>query len=196
MPPKKTSSASEVYILFDGDELSSVHATLASAEAASAKLSEPAIETQELVGGSVTAHPVKPAAAAKAKDEKKPKTKSAAEQRAANAEKPKARKEDESLPANVKALLAGSGDVLSGKAIVVTGVPPIMGRKNMEALVTCYGGKLAKSLSGNTSFVVIGNEAGPKKLEQIEKLGLETMNEDDFIEMLEAEEPAAKKIKL
>jgi len=49
-----------------------------------------------------------------------------------------------------------------------------------------YGGKLAKSISKNTTFVVVGNEAGPKKLEQISDLGLQTYDEDEFIELLEA----------
>jgi BRCT domain type II-containing protein len=86
----------------------------------------------------------------------------------------------------MKALLAGTGDVLSGKSIVVTGVPPVLQRKNAEKLVTDYGGKLVKSISKNTSFVVLGNDAGPKKLEQIAELGIETLDEDAFIAMLEA----------
>ena len=96
------------------------------------------------------------------------------------------RSSDADLPDNTKALLAGSGDVLSGKSIVVTGVPPTLQRKNAEKLVTNYGGKLVKSISKNTSFVVLGNDAGPKKLEQIEEMGIETLDEDAFVAMLEA----------
>lgn len=43
-----------------------------------------------------------------------------------------------------------------------------------------------KSISKNTTFVVVGNEAGPKKLEQISDLGLQTYDEDEFITLLEA----------
>jgi hypothetical protein len=53
----------------------------------------------------------------------KPKTKTPAEQRAANATKGGKGTGDD-LPDNVKALLEGSGQSLSGKNIVVTGVPP------------------------------------------------------------------------
>jgi BRCT domain type II-containing protein len=67
------------------------------------------------------------------------------------------------LPDNVKALLAGSGSALKGKTVVVTGVPPTIGRKTAETLVQQYGGKLTKSLSKNTNYVVIGGDAGPKK---------------------------------
>jgi BRCT domain type II-containing protein len=114
----------------------------------------------------------------------KPKTMTPAEQRAANAMKGK-KGPDDDLPDNVKVLLKGSGELLSGKNIVVTGVPPTLGRKTTEALVTKYGGHLTKSLSKNTSLVVVGNDAGPTKLEKIEELGLETMDEDAFVAMLE-----------
>lgn len=65
-------------------------------------------------------------------------------------------------------------------------MPPTLQRKNAEKLVANYGGKLVKSISKNTSFVVLGNDAGPKKLEQIEEIGIETLDEDAFIAMLEA----------
>ena len=58
--------------------------------------------------------------------------------------------------------------------------------KNAEKLVINYGGKLTKSLSKNTSLVVVGNDAGPTKLEKIEELGIETLDEDAFIKMIEA----------
>ncbi len=63
----------------------------------------------------------------------------------------------------MKALLATKGDLLRGKNVVVTGIPPVMGRKNAEQLVQNFGAKLMKSLSKNTDFVVVGNEAGPAK---------------------------------
>lgn len=114
----------------------------------------------------------------------KAKTKTPAEQRAANAKKP-VKPEDSDLPDNVKALLAGSGNALEGKNIVVTGVPPTLGRKNAEALVEKYGGHLTKSLSKKTSLVVVGNDAGPTKLEKIADLGVDTLNEDEFVALLE-----------
>jgi hypothetical protein len=61
----------------------------------------------------------------------------------------------------------------------------MLGRKSAEKLVTAYGGKLSKSLSKNTSYDMVGNDAGPKKLEQIDELGIETLNESGLIKMLE-----------
>jgi len=134
------------------------------------------------------------------------KTKTAAEQRATNAAK-SSKSDDAELPENVKQLLDAMGKALDGKAIVVTGVPPTLGRKNAEKLVMNYGGKLTKSLSKNTSLVVIGNDAGPTKLQKINDLGIETLDEDAFIALIEAggggtkhtaeaeEKPKAKKAK-
>lgn len=45
---------------------------------------------------------------------------------------------------------------VQGYTVVVTGVPAGVSRKDMEALVTKNGGKLTKSISKNTSFVMLG----------------------------------------
>jgi NAD-dependent DNA ligase len=225
MPPKSKAASSFVYVVLDGAEIDSVHATSTAASQRIVELDseEAEVVKKELKGGSVQANEkaaAEPQKATKAKagkreqpeepvpapepkrkaapkkaakteeeDEPKPtsskaKTKTPAEQRAANAKKP-AKPEDSDLPDNVKALLAGSGDSLAGKNIVVTGVPPTLGRKTTESLVTKYGGHLTKSLSKNTSLVVVGNDAGPAKLEKIADLGVETMDEEAFIALLE-----------
>lgn len=128
--------------------------------------------------------PAAAAAAAEPVPKAAKKTKTPAEQRADNAAKP-GKPADEDLPENIKRLLAGDGDALAGMTIVVSGVPPTIGRKNTEKLVKDYGGKLTSSLSKNTTYVVLGNEAGPKKLEKIEELGIETLDEDELVAMLE-----------
>lgn len=77
------------------------------------------------------------------------------------------------------------GNALDGMMIVVTGVPPTLGRKNAEKLVMNYGGKLTKSLSKNTTLVVVGNDAGPTKLEKIAELNLRTVDEEGLVDLLE-----------
>ena len=72
-----------------------------------------------------------------------------------------------------------------GKSIVVTGVPPVLGRKNTDKLVQIYGGHLTKSISKKTSFVVLGNDAGPTKLVKIEELGLKVYDDKEFIKLIE-----------
>jgi NAD-dependent DNA ligase len=206
MPPKAKAPAasSHVYVVTHNNGVVSVYASADSANehAATMKAEEGMdgsikVELHELKGGSIQASTVaEEKAAPKGKAPKKEeaeapkantaakKTKTPAEQRAVNAEKPE-KAVDSDLPDNIKKLLAGNGDALSGLTIVVTGVPPTLGRKNAEKLVTGYGGKLTKSLSKNTNYVVVGNDAGPKKLEQIEDLGIETWDEDALIEILE-----------
>ena len=71
-----------------------------------------------------------------------------------------------------------------GLSIVVTGVPPI-GRKNADKLVQVYGGKLVKAIAKKTSFVVLGNDAGPKKLDQINEFGLKTYTDTEFVKLIE-----------
>lgn len=209
MPPKAkpvaVAASTNVYVVTHNNSVDSVYASPASAnERVAAMKAEGGVagsikvELHELEDGSVQASATiedkKSAAkdkAPKIKDSEAPKattlpkkTKTPAEQRAANAEKPD-KALDSDLPDNVKKLLAGTGDALSGYTVVVTGVPPMLSRKNAEKLVTNYGGKLTKSLSKNTNYVVVGNDAGPKKLEQIEDLGIETLDEDALIAMLE-----------
>jgi NAD-dependent DNA ligase len=208
MPPKKATKASaassSVYIVTDSSGIDSVHASIASAnnrvsEAKEDGKSGVKVEVQELVGGSVEAAAVEEKKAAPRSKAKAPKveedeapkantaakkTKPAAEQRAESAKKP-VKPADSNLPENIKELLAGSGSTLAGKNVVVTGVPPTLGRKNAETLVQAYGAKLLKSLSKKTDFVVVGNDAGPKKLEQIEGLGIKIIDEDELVAMLE-----------
>ncbi|KAK0123432.1 hypothetical protein ONS96_010415 [Cadophora gregata f. sp. sojae] len=183
MPPKKAaaSTSTSVFIVLLGTSIDSVHASLESAnERVSVAKKEgngkPRIEVQNLVGGSMTVDAVEDTKPAKAKAIKKEdkedkeakivapkKTKTPAEQRAANATKPKGAVDESELPDNYKTLLGGMGTALNGLSICVTGVPPTLGRKNAEKLVVNYGGKVASSLSSKTSYVVVGNDAGPTK---------------------------------
>ncbi len=181
MPPKKsTAICSLIYIVLVSGSIDSVYASVEPANervsiAKAAGKDNVKIEVQTLVGGSISIDPVinekekRPSKAKIVKSESPEatttlkKTKTPAEQRAANAGKSTDRGVDTDLPDNVKALLASQGAALDGLRIVVTGVPPTLGRKNAEKLVINYGGSLTRSLSKNTSFVVVGNDAGPTK---------------------------------
>jgi BRCT domain type II-containing protein len=229
MPPKKATTASNVYVIIVNKEVHSVHATEESAQAHLETIHGGAVgkvEIHALKGGSVTPITVKrgekdekehevEASKTKAKASKKAKDDDEGDEAepAANSKptkphtrNPKPKAIEEGLPENVKTLLNGSGTILSGLSIVVTGAPPTLGRQNAERLVQSYGGKLVKSISKNTNYVVVGRDAGPKKLEQIADLGIEQVSEDDLIQMLErgnvlkrggneGEKPAAKKAK-
>jgi len=71
----------------------------------------------------------------------------------------------------------------SGKTIVVTGTLTEMTREQAEEAIIARGGKAAGSVSKNTSFVVAGPGAG-SKLAKAEALGIEVIDEAQFIERL------------
>jgi replication factor C subunit 1 len=75
---------------------------------------------------------------------------------------------------------------LSGLTIVFTGVLPRLDRDASENLAKRYGAKVTKSISGKTSLVVLGDEAGPSKVKKIKQLKIKAINEDGFIQLLQS----------
>ena len=77
----------------------------------------------------------------------------------------------------------GAEGVFSGKTIVVTGTLVEMTREQAEEEIIARGGKASGSVSKNTSFVVAGPGAG-SKLAKAETLGVEVIDEAEFIKRL------------
>lgn len=78
----------------------------------------------------------------------------------------------------------GRDNCLLGLTMVFTGVLPNIERGQAEALAKRYGARVTKSISSRTSVVVLGDEAGPKKLENIRKLGIKAIDEDGFRQLI------------
>jgi DNA ligase (NAD+) len=74
---------------------------------------------------------------------------------------------------------------LSGKTYVLTGTLTAMSREDATAALERLGAKVASSVSKKTTCVVFGAEAG-SKLEKAEKLGVERMDETQFLAFLNA----------
>jgi len=78
----------------------------------------------------------------------------------------------------------GEENCLAGLSFVFTGQLQRLGREQGQTLVKQYGGKVMGAPSKKTSYVVLGDDAGPKKLDIIEQHGLSVINEDGLFELI------------
>ncbi|MCJ1468719.1 hypothetical protein MMC07_007349 [Pseudocyphellaria aurata] len=78
----------------------------------------------------------------------------------------------------------GAENCLAGLTFVFTGLLESLGREEGVELVKRYGGKVTTSPSKKTSYVVMGSDAGPKKLETIAKLNIKVINEAGLFELI------------
>ena len=86
--------------------------------------------------------------------------------------------------AGSKEMPVGAENCLTGLTFVFTGLLDALGREEGQELVKRYGGKVTTAPSTKTSYVVLGNDAGPKKLEVIRKNNIKTINEDGLFELI------------
>jgi DNA ligase (NAD+) len=77
---------------------------------------------------------------------------------------------------------------LTGKTFVLTGTLPTLSRDEASALIRQAGGNVTGSVSKNTNYVLAGDEAG-SKLDKAKELGIEILNEEQFLKMLEKTKP-------
>ena len=68
--------------------------------------------------------------------------------------------------------------------VVVTGKLQRYARHEIKALIESLGGKAGESVSKNTTLVVAGEDAG-SKLEKARKLGVEVIDEAEFLKRIE-----------
>ena len=80
---------------------------------------------------------------------------------------------------------AGQTDKLMGKKVVISGVFAKHSREEYKVIIEQDGGKNVSSISSATSFILAGENMGPAKLEKARKLGIDIINEDQFLEMLQ-----------
>jgi replication factor C subunit 1 len=83
-----------------------------------------------------------------------------------------------------KELPIGNEDCLSGLTFVFTGVLESIDRDDAVNLVKRYGGKVTGAPSSKTSYVVLGSDAGPKKIETIKKNNIRTISEDGLFQLI------------
>lgn len=88
------------------------------------------------------------------------------------------------LTAGSNQIPTGAENCLAGLTFVFTGLLETLQRDEGTELVKRYGGKVTGGPSSKTSYVVLGNDAGPKKLETIAKYKLKVINEDGLFELI------------
>ncbi len=72
---------------------------------------------------------------------------------------------------------------LEGLKFVFTGTLERLSRRDAEALAATHGAKVMSSVSGETDYLVAGENAG-SKLEKARALGVKTLSEREFLELL------------
>ncbi|GAW13235.1 hypothetical protein ANO14919_026150 [Xylariales sp. No.14919] len=81
-------------------------------------------------------------------------------------------------------LPTGEPDCLAGLTFVFTGQLLSIAREEAQALVKRHGGKITGAPSSKTSYVVLGDDAGPSKLAKIKEHGIKTINEEGLFELI------------
>ena len=75
-------------------------------------------------------------------------------------------------------------DKLSGKKFVISGTFENFSREEMKIEIEKNGGKVSNSLSSKTSFLLAGDNMGPKKKIKAEELNIIIINENEFIKLI------------
>ena len=75
---------------------------------------------------------------------------------------------------------------ISGKGVVFTG-KMAKSRPEMEAVARALGARVQSSVSGNTQFLVCGEDVGEKKMEKAKRLGVRILSESDYLKIIGSE---------
>ncbi|KAJ3355942.1 hypothetical protein HDU83_002227 [Entophlyctis luteolus] len=83
-----------------------------------------------------------------------------------------------------KDIPVGEENCLLGLTFVFTGELSSISRDDAQDLVKRYGGRVTTGVSGKTSYVVVGEEAGQSKLAKAESLKIKTLAEDELLDLI------------
>ncbi|HEX2921938.1 MAG TPA: NAD-dependent DNA ligase LigA [Bacteroidales bacterium] len=83
--------------------------------------------------------------------------------------------------------VAKTGNALEGKTIVISGTFSKHSRDEYKEIIERNGGKNSSSISGNTSFILAGENMGPSKKEKAAESGIPLMGEDEFLKIVNEE---------
>jgi DNA ligase (NAD+) len=72
---------------------------------------------------------------------------------------------------------------ISGKTFVLTGTLPTLGRDDVKEMIRKAGGSVSGSVSKNTDYVVLGENAGSKE-DKARELGVKMISEEEFLKLI------------
>jgi DNA ligase (NAD+) len=74
---------------------------------------------------------------------------------------------------------------LAGRTVVVTGTLSSLSREQAERAIEAAGGVVGASVSKRTAFLVAGSDPGATKYQRAHKLGVEIVDEAEFLRRLD-----------
>ena len=90
--------------------------------------------------------------------------------------------------------VSNTASLIFGKTFVLTGTLPSLSRDEVSELIRNAGGNVTSSVSIKTDFLLAGEEAG-SKLDKAKELGVKTISEAEFLELLGAGRKEGKSTK-
>ena len=76
-------------------------------------------------------------------------------------------------------------DKLVGQSFVVSGTFSQFSRDELKELIEKNGGKNLSGVSAKTNYLVAGEKTGPAKMTKAEKLGVQILSEEEFIQLID-----------
>ncbi|KAJ3873504.1 replication factor RFC1 C terminal domain-containing protein [Lentinula edodes] len=86
----------------------------------------------------------------------------------------------------------GEDNCLLGLSFVFTGELSSFSRDEATDIAKRFGGRVVGQPSSKTNYVVLGEDAGPSKLKAIQKHGLKTLDEDQFLDLIATRKGSGK----
>ncbi len=78
-----------------------------------------------------------------------------------------------------------NSELLSGKSFVISGVFIDYSRDQLKTHIESLGGEIKSSVSSKTTYLLMGQSAGPSKIQKAENLGVTVLTEQEFTNMID-----------
>ncbi|MEZ0538682.1 NAD-dependent DNA ligase LigA [Fibrella arboris] len=80
--------------------------------------------------------------------------------------------------------VAQESEALAGKTFLYTGTFAHFSRESLEERIAANGGRLLSGVSKKLNYLIVGDNAGPSKVQKAQQLNVPQISEDEFLAML------------